>query len=176
MKEYVDVLIDEAKIEKKLQELAAQIDRDFHGEEIALVCVLKGGAVTLVHLAKYLKSPVTMDFLSASSYGNGVKSSGDVQIRLDLTNGIEGKNVLLVEDIVDSGRTLAKLREMFLERNPKSFRICTLLDKPDGRVVDVPVDYVGFEIPDAFVVGFGLDFAQKYRNLGYIGVVHFEEE
>ena len=138
--------------------------------------VLKGGVVTLVELAKKMKMPVTMNFMDVSSYGDGTESSGHIKILRDLDEDITGKNVLLVEDIIDSGRTLSKLRTLLIQRNPKKLKLCTLLDKPDRRVTEVPVDYVGFTIPDAFVVGYGLDYAQKYRNLDYVGVVHFEEE
>ncbi|HIY03627.1 MAG TPA: hypoxanthine phosphoribosyltransferase [Candidatus Anaerotignum merdipullorum] len=176
MKERVEVMISSEEISKRLEEIAKQVQEDFHGEQIELVCVLKGGVVTMVELAKKLRMPVTMNFMDVSSYGDGTESSGHIKILRDLDEDITGKNVLLVEDIIDSGRTLGLLRTLLIQRNPKLFKICTLLDKPDRRVTQVPVDYVGFTIPDAFVVGYGLDYAQKYRNLDYVGVVHFEEE
>lgn len=176
MKERIETMISSEAISKRLEEIAEQVQEDFHGEQVELVCVLKGGVVTLVELAKKLKLPVTMNFMDVSSYGDGTESSGHIKILRDLDEDITGKNVLLVEDIIDSGRTLSHLRKLLLHRNPKAFKICTLLDKPDRRVAEVPVDYVGFTIPDAFVVGYGLDYAQKYRNLDYVGIIHFDEE
>lgn len=175
MKERVEVMIGAESINKRLEEMAEQIFEDFQGEQVELVCVLKGAVMTMTELAKKLHMPVTMSFMDVSSYGSGTESSGKIKILRDLDEDITGKNVLLIEDIIDSGRTLSHLREMLLKREPKSFRICTLLDKPDRRVVNVPVDYVGFTIPDAFVVGYGLDYAQRYRNLNYVGVLHFDE-
>lgn len=176
MKERVEVLIPSEEIGKRLQEIAEKIYEEFGDEQVELICVLKGGVVTLVELSRRLKMPVTMNFMDVSSYGTGTTSSGSIKILRDLDEDITGKNVLLVEDIIDSGRTLSHLRKLLLHRNPKKFKICTLLDKPDRRVVDVPVDYVGFSIPDEFVVGYGLDYAQRYRNLDYVGVVKFEED
>ena len=141
-----------------------------------LICVLKGSVFFTCELAKRITVPVTMDFMSCSSYGNDTKSSGVVKIVKDLDEPLEGKNVLVVEDIIDSGRTLSYLLDILEKRNPKSMRLCTLLDKPDRRVKDVTVDYTCFEIPDEFVVGYGLDYAQKYRNLPFIGVVEFVDE
>ncbi|MFV0313747.1 MAG: hypoxanthine phosphoribosyltransferase [Anaerotignum sp.] len=176
MKERVEVMIGSDVIDKRLEEMAEQINLDFAGEQVELVCVLKGAAMTLTELSKKLKMPVTMSFMDVSSYGNGTESTGKIKILRDLDEDISGKNVLLIEDIIDSGRTLFHLKELLLKREPKTLKICTLLDKPDRRVVDVDVDYVGFSIPDAFVVGFGLDYAQRYRNLDYVGVMHFDEE
>ncbi len=176
MKERIEVLIPAEKIAERLREIAAEVDRVFGGEKIELVCVLKGGVVTLVDLAKYIQSPVTMSFMDVSSYGNETKSSGCIKILRDLDEDIADKNVLLVEDIIDSGRTLSHLRKLLLDRKPKMLKICTLLDKPECRVAEVPVDFSGFTIPDAFVVGYGLDYAQKYRNLPYVGILHFEED
>ena len=136
-----------------------------------MICVLKGGAWFMCELGQRITVPVTMDFMSVSSYGDGTKSSGVVKIVKDLDEPLEGKDVLIVEDIIDSGRSLAYLVEILKSRNPGRLRICTLLDKPDRRVIPVNVDYVGFKIPDEFVVGYGLDYAQWYRNLPYIGVV-----
>ena len=176
MKERIEVMFTAEEITKRLEEIAQEVYEEFGDEQVEMVCVLKGGVVTLVELAKKMKMPVTMNFMDVSSYGDGTESSGHIKILRDLDEDITGKNVLLVEDIIDSGRTLSKLRTLLIQRNPKKLKLCTLLDKPDRRVTEVPVDYVGFTIPAAFVVGYGLDFAQKYRNLDYVGVVHFEEE
>ena len=176
MKERIEVMFTAEEITKRLEEIAQEVYEEFGDEQVEMVCVLKGGVVTLVELAKKMKMPVTMNFMDVSSYGDGTESSGHIKILRDLDEDITGKNVLLVEDIIDSGRTLSKLRTLLIQRNPKKLKLCTLLDKPDRRVTEVPVDYVGFTSPDAFVVGYGLDYAQKYRNLDYVGVVHFEEE
>ena len=176
MKEKVETLITTSAIGKRLDEIAEQISEDYAGESIELVCVLKGGVVFMVDLAKKIKVPVTMNFMDVSSYGDGTESTGEIKILMDLDGPIEGKNVIVVEDIIDSGRTLHCLVEILSNRKPKSLKICTLLDKPDRRVSAVDVDYTGFTIPDAFVVGYGLDYAQRYRNLNYIGVISFEEE
>lgn len=174
MSEKISVLISEEEVDKKMRELGAQISKDYEGKEIHLICVLKGGAFVTCELAKRIDVPVTFDFMSVSSYGDGTKSSGVVKIVKDLDESIEGKDVLVVEDIIDSGRTLSYLLENLKSRNPKSLKLCTLLDKPDRRVVEVDVDYTGFSIPDEFVVGYGLDYAQKYRNLPYIGIVELD--
>ncbi len=176
MKEKIETLISTSAIEKRLDELAEVINSDYKDEEIYLVCVLKGGVFFMVQLSKRLTSPVSLNFMDVSSYGDGTESSGHIKIIKDLDESIEGKNVLIVEDIIDSGRTLSHLVNLLNSRNPKSLKICTLLDKPDRRVSQVDVAYTGFTIPDAFVVGYGLDYAQKYRNLDYIGVISFEEE
>ncbi len=176
MKERIETMISAEAIGKRLDEMAKEIGAEFEGESVELVCVLKGSVVTLVEIAKRLPMPVTMNFMDVSSYGDGTESSGKIKINMDLDVDIAGKNVLLVEDIIDSGRTLSHLRKLLLERKPKKFKIMTLLDKPDRRVAEVPVDYVGFTIPDAFVVGYGLDYAQKYRNLNFVGILHFDEE
>ena len=147
-----------------------------YGEEaVCLICILKGSVFFTCELAKRITSPVEVEFMSVSSYGAGTSSSGVVRIVQDLQSSIEGKHVLVIEDIIDSGRTLNYLLENLKTRNPKSLRLCTLLDKPDRRVVEVPVDYVGFVIPDQFVVGYGLDYDQRYRNLPYIGFAEIEE-
>lgn len=174
MAEKIEVLIPEEEIEKRVCELGAQISRDYAGRQVHLICILKGGAFFMCELAKRITVPVSMDFMNVGSYGDGTSSSGVVRIAKDLDESIENKEVLIVEDIIDSGRTLYYLIDVLGHRNPKSIRLCTLLDKPDRREKEVQVDYVGFEIPDEFVVGYGLDFAQKYRNLPYIGVVRFE--
>ncbi len=171
MKDQISVLIPEEKVCERIREIAAQIDRDFAGEQVHLIGILKGSVFFICELAKRLTVPVTIDFMQVSSYGDGTKSSGVVRISKDTDEGLVGKNTIVVEDIIDSGRTLSYLLKLLKERKPKSLKLCTLLDKPSRRVVDVDVDYVGFQIPDEFVVGFGLDYAQKYRNLPYIGVV-----
>lgn len=171
MSETIHVLLSEEEVDKRIAEIAKQISDDYKGEHVHLLCVLKGGVFFTCELAKRLTVPVSMDFMSVSSYGNDTKSSGVVRIAKDLDEGLEGKHVLLVEDIVDSGRTLSYLMGHLKGRKPKSLRLCTLLDKPERRVVEVNVDYTCFEIPDEFVVGYGLDYAQKYRNLPYIGIV-----
>ena len=173
-KHHINVLISEADVDKRIQELGDQISKDFEGKEIHLICVLRGGSFFMCELAKRITVPVSLDFMSVSSYGNDTKSSGAVKIVKDLDDSIQGKDVLVVEDIIDSGRTLSYLLEMLKDRKPNSLRLCTLLDKPDRRVVDVDIDYTAFRVPDEFVVGYGLDYAQKYRNLPYIGVVEFE--
>ena len=175
MTERIETLITKEEIEKRIDALAEQIMKDYAGEEIYMVCVLKGGIFFMVDLARKINGPVLLDFMVVSSYGSGTESSGHIMIKKDLDGNIEGKNVLIVEDIIDSGNTLNQLRSFLLTRNPASFKICTILDKPSRRTVDVPVDYVGFEIPDEFVVGYGLDYDQRYRNLDYIGVVRFDD-
>ena len=164
-------MISEDDVDARIKELGDQISKDYAGKQVHLVCILKGSVFFTCELAKRITVPVSMDFMSVSSYGDGTKSSGVVRIAKDLDETLEGKDVLVIEDIIDSGRTLSYLLEVLQKRNPASMRLCTLLDKPDRRVKDVKVDYCGFEIPDEFVVGYGLDYAQKYRNLPYIGVV-----
>ena len=171
MAESIKVLVPEAEVAKRIEELGKKISEDYAGKQVHLICVLKGGVFFMCELAKRISVPVSMDFMSVSSYGDGTSSSGVVKIAKDLDESLEGKDVLVVEDIIDSGRTLYYLLDILKKRNPKSMSLCTLLDKPDRRVRDVKVNYVGFEIPDEFVVGYGLDYAQKYRNLPYIGVV-----
>lgn len=176
MSEKVRVLLSEEVVDKKICEIAQQISKDYEGKEVHLVCVLKGGVFFMCELAKRITVPVSMDFMALSSYGNGTESSGKIIIKKELDESIEGKDVLVVEDIVDSGRTLSFLLEELQSRNPSSLRLCTLLDKPERRVVDIKADYTCFEIPDEFVVGYGLDYAQRHRNLPYIGVVEIEKE
>ena len=172
MADKIRVLLSEDEVNKRISEVAAQISRDSQGKEIHLICILKGGVFFTCELAKRLELPVTLDFMSVSSYGNDTKSSGVVRIVKDLDEPLAGKDVLIVEDIIDSGRTLSYLIEVLKQRGPESIRLCTLLDKPERRVKkQVTVDYTCFTIPDEFVVGYGLDYAQKYRNLPYIGVV-----
>ena len=172
MADKIRVLLDEEKVDRRIREVAAQINRDYEGKQVHLICILKGGVFFTCELAKHLTVPVSMDFMSVSSYGGGTESSGVVRIVKDLDESIAGKHVLIVEDIIDSGRTLAYLIEILKQRNPESIRLCTLLDKPERRIKkQVKVDYTCFTIPDEFVVGFGLDYDQKYRNFPYIGVV-----
>lgn len=171
MAEKIDVLISKEDVDARIAELGRIISEEYEGKQVHLICVLKGGVFFMCELAKYITVPVSMDFMSVSSYGDGTSSSGVVKIVKDLDESLEGKDVLVVEDIIDSGRTLSYLMEILAKRGPKSLRLCTLLDKPDRRVREVKVDHVGFEIPDEFVVGYGLDYAQKYRNLPYIGIV-----
>ena len=170
----VKTLIETEKVEARIQEMAAQISKDYEGKKLHLVCVLKGGVFFLTQLARHITVPVSLDFMAVSSYGSDTKSSGVVKIVKDLDESIEGKDVLVVEDIVDSGRTLRYLMDLLRDRGPASVTLATLLDKPSRRVVDIHVEYTGFEIEDVFVLGYGLDVDQKYRNLPYIGTL--EEE
>lgn len=169
MKEEIQVRISEEELIAKIKEIAQQINEDYVGKKVHLVCILSGSVFFTCELAKYITVPVTMDFMRVSSYGEGMDSTGTISIDQDLNVSIEGRHVLVVEDIVDSGRTLALLSNILKKRDPASLRLCSLLDKPSRRVTPVSIDYLGFEIEDYFVVGFGLDYAQKYRNLPYIG-------
>ena len=172
MADKIRVLLTEEEVNKKISEVAAQINKDYEGKEVHLICILKGGVFFTCELAQRLTITVSLDFMSVSSYGSDTKSSGVVKIIKDLDEPLEGKNVIIVEDIIDSGRTLAYLIEVLKQRNPKNIELCTLLDKPERRVKkQVQVKYTCFTIPDEFVVGYGLDYDQKYRNLPYIGVV-----
>ena len=172
MADKIRVLLSEEEVNVRINEIAAQISNDYEGKQIHLICILKGGVFFTCELAKRITVPVSLDFMSVSSYGSGTASSGVVRIIKDLYDPLEGKDVLSVEDIIVSGRTLAYLIEVLKQRNPRSVKLCTLLDKPERRVKkQVQVDYTCFTIPDEFVVGYGLDFDQKYRNLPYIGVV-----
>ena len=175
MAEKIKVLITEEEVDARIRELGEKISKEYEGKQIHLICVLKGGVFFLCELAKRITIPVSLDFMSVGSYGDGTKSSGVVRLAKDLDESIENKEVLIVEDIIDSGNTLYYLMDVLRQRKPASLRLCTLLDKPDRRVKDVHVDWTGFEIPDEFVVGYGLDYAQKYRNLPYIGVVEVAE-
>ena len=172
MAEKINVLISEEAVDAKIKEIGEIISKEYEGQAVHLVCILKGSVFYTCELAKRITVPVTLDFMSVSSYGSGTSSSGVVKLAKDLDENIEGKHVIVIEDIIDSGRTLSYLLEILAKRNPSSMKLCTLLDKPERRVKDVKVDYVGFAIPDEFVVGYGLDYDQKYRNLPYIGVVH----
>lgn len=166
----IKVLIEEEKIQEKIREIAKQIEKDYKQEEITLICILKGSTFFTVDLAKRINKKVKLEFIQVSSYGSSTTSS-DITLKLDLKESIEGKDVIIVEDIIDTGRTLSYLIEHLKGRNPKSLKLCTLLDKPERRLYDVNVDYVGFEIPDKFVVGYGLDYDEMYRNLPYIGYI-----
>lgn len=174
MGETIRQMYTEEQVTSKIAELAAQINEDMKGEPVVIICILKGASFFACDLAKRLTMPVIMDFMMVSSYGNGTVSSGELRIKKDLEENIEGKNVIVVEDIVDSGRTLKYLKQDLKDRGAKSVRLCTLLSKPARHEVEVEVEYIGYEIPDEFVVGYGLDYAQKYRNLPYIGIVEFE--
>lgn len=173
MKEIVHVMLPGDVVEERISEMAGQINRDYQGKQIRLICILKGSVFFCCELAKHLTIPVTLDFMSVSSYGDGTESSGTIRIKKELDESVEGLDCLLVEDIIDSGRTLAWIKQRLLDRGPSSLRLCSLLDKPARRQVDISADYVGFEIPDEFVVGYGMDYAQKYRNLPYIGKLEF---
>lgn len=171
----ISVHLTEEQLNKRIAEIGAEITKRFQGESVYLVCILKGSIFYTTELAKRIELPMNIDFMTVSSYGSETKSSGIINIKKDLESSIEGKNVILVEDIIDSGYTLSHLCKLLRTRNPKTLTITTLLDKPDRRVVDdVVVDYTGFEIPDKFVVGFGLDYDQRYRNLPYIGFIEDE--
>lgn len=177
MSEKIRVMFSEEQVNEKIKELGAQISADMKGEPVKIICILKGASFFACELAKRITVPVFIDFMSVSSYGDGTESSGIVRIIKDLDDSIIGENVLIVEDIIDSGRTLAYLIEILKQRGPKSIHLCTLLDKPERRVKkQVHVDYTCFTIPDEFVVGYGLDYDQKYRNLPYIGVVESAQE
>ncbi|HAE45306.1 MAG TPA: hypoxanthine phosphoribosyltransferase [Lachnospiraceae bacterium] len=173
MTDKIDIMISEEQIEERVRELGAEISRDYEGRTVHMICVLKGGVYFMTALSKRISEnvPVSMDFMSVSSYGDDIKSSGVVRIVKDLDEPLEGKDVLIVEDIIDSGRTLSYLLKILEARRPASLKLCTLLDKPDRRVTDVKVNYCGFEIEDRFVVGCGMDYKQKYRNLPYIGEI-----
>ena len=175
MADNIRVLLTEEEVNKRISEVAAQINKDYEGRPVHLICILKGGVFFTCELAKRLDLSVSLDFMSVSSYGSGTESSGIVKIVKDLDEPLEGKDVIIVEDIIDSGRTLAYLIEVLKQRNPKSIELCTLLDKPERRVKkQVQVKYTCFTIPDEFVVGYGLDYAEDYRNLSFIGTLRPE--
>ena len=175
-KHEISVYLTEEQLNQRIAEIGAQITERFKGESVYLVCILKGSIFFTTELAKRIALPMTIDFISASSYGAQTHSSGVVNIKKDLEQSIEGENVIVVEDIVDSGNTLSRLMQLFESRNPKTLTICTLLDKPSRREVNVPVEFIGFSIPDEFVVGYGIDYAQRYRHLPYIGKVVLLDE
>lgn len=176
MREEITPLISEEKLTAKIKEIAEQINRDYEGKEVFLLCILKGSIYFTCELSRYITLPAKLGFLSVSSYGDRITSSGAVTIRDGEDLDVKGKEVIVIEDIIDSGRTLSFLMNMLAKREPASLKLCALLDKPSGRVTEISADYVGFEIPDCFIVGFGLDYAQKYRNLPYIGELEFKEE
>ena len=170
-KDVKEILFSEEQLKERVAQIAAQIDRDYAGKELMLVSVLRGSFIFMADLVRAITVPCKVDFMAVSSYGSGTVSSGQVQITKDLSEDITGRHLLVVEDILDSGNTLSYLLEVLRARKPASIRLCTLLDKPERRVKPVPLDYTGFTIPDAFVVGYGLDYDEHYRNLPYIGVL-----
>ncbi len=176
MKEIVHEMYSEQQVEDRVSEIAAQISKDYEGKKIHMICILRGSVFFFSELAKKITLPVTIDFMSVSSYGNGTESTGSLEVRKDLDDDIDGKDVLVVEDIIDTGNTLWMIQKILQARNTASLRICTLLDKPDRRETKVHIDYTGFVVPDEFIVGYGLDYAQKYRNLPYIGRLEFVED
>ena len=173
MAERIEVLLSEEEVNARIREMGEQISKDYAGKNIHLICILKGASFFMCELAKRIDIPVSIDFMSVSSYGESTESSGVFKIKKDLEEPLEGKHVLIVEDIVDTGKTLQYLMGLMKERGAEDVKLCALLDKPDRRLVDVKADYTGFQIPDEFVVGYGLDYAQRHRNLPYIGVVKF---
>ena len=167
----IKTLIDEQKLQNRIAEIAKQIQEEYKGKEITLICILKGSIFFTVDLAKKINGDVRIEFIRVSSYGEGTESSGEIKMKLDLKDSIQGKDVIVIEDIIDTGRTLSYLLEYLKMKNPNSVKLCALLDKPDRRVKEVKVDYTGFQIPDKFVIGYGLDWDEKYRNLPYIGYI-----
>lgn len=165
--ENFDILINESNLDKRIEELAKEIMRDYKDEDLVFVGVLKGAAVFMIELAKKIKNNVEFEFIQVESY-QGTESTGKIKLKQDLIDKIEGRNIIIIEDIVDTGRTLEYLREYIKKHNPKSVKVCTLLSKPSRRIVELNIDYIGFSIPDEFVIGFGMDYDQKYRNLPYI--------
>ncbi|MBR4099138.1 MAG: hypoxanthine phosphoribosyltransferase [Clostridium sp.] len=170
-KDIQEVLFTEEQLAKRVKELGAIIEKDYAGKEIVLASVLRGSYIFMADLTRAIDLPMSVDFMAVSSYGSGTKSSGQVEIRKDLSDPIEGKHLIIVEDILDSGNTLYYLKDVLMARKPASIRICTLLDKPERRAKPIVADYSGFTIPDAFVVGYGLDYSEQYRNLPYIGIL-----
>lgn len=168
----LNILINEEKLNNRIKEIAQDIENEYKNEEIVLVCILKGAVYFMVDLSKNIKDvPVIIDFMKVSSYGNGTQTTGNVELKIDLSTNIENKNVIIVEDIIDSGYTLNYLYDYLKSKNPKTLKICVLLDKKERREKDIKVDYTGFEIENKFVVGYGLDYADKYRNLPYVGYI-----
>ena len=168
-------MFSENQVEERIVQMAEQINKEYEGKSLHMICILKGSVFFFTELAKRLTVPVTIDFMAASSYEDSTVSTGKLQMRKDLDEPIEGRHCLIVEDIVDTGRTLSMVKKMLLARNPASLKICSLLDKPSRREVEIETEYIGFEVPDQFVVGYGLDYAQKYRNLPYIGTLEFSK-
>lgn len=172
MKEEIEILISEDELNKKIEDLANQISESFKDKDLTLICVLKGGIMFMVDIAKKLKQKnIQFEFMDVSSYCGTTESTGNLTIHKDLECSLENKHAILIEDIVDSGRTLSYLKKYLESKNPASLKVCTLLDKPSRRIVKIEADYVGFTIPDKFVIGYGLDYEQRYRNLPYIGVL-----
>ncbi|MBR4208431.1 MAG: hypoxanthine phosphoribosyltransferase [Lachnospiraceae bacterium] len=167
----ISVLISEERLNERIKEMGEEISRAYKGRELHLISILKGGVFFTCELAKRITVPVYVDFMSVSSYGSGKQTSGAVKIIKDLDESIDGMDVMVVEDIIDSGTTLSYLMDLLKQRRPASLALCTLLDKPERRLHEVKVDYTGFKVPDKFIVGYGLDYAQRYRNLPYIGVI-----
>ncbi len=174
MADKITTMFTEEEVDSRIAELGRQISEEYKGRTITMVCILKGAVTFACELAKRITVPVEMEYMRCSSYGNETESSGVVKIDLDLDRPIRDKNILVVEDIIDTGRTMHYLLDVLKNRGPAEVKLCALLDKPDRRVTDVDIDYTGFVIPDKFIVGYGLDYAQKYRNLPYIGVVEPE--
>ena len=170
--ENINILIDEKKLQKRVIEIAQQIEKEYEGKKLILICILKGSIFFTIDLARNINGDVRLEFVRVSSYGTGTESSGKIDLKLDIDeDSIKNKDVIIVEDIIDSGRTLKFLKEYLSKKGPNSIKICTLLDKKERRICDVNVDYVGFDIPDEFVVGYGLDADEKYRNLPYVGYI-----
>lgn len=167
----IKTLIDEEQLNKRISEIAKQIEEEYKNKEITLICILKGSIFFTVDLARKINEDVRLEFIRVSSYGEGTESTGEIKMKLDLKDSIQGKDVIVIEDIIDTGRTLSYLLEYLKMKKPNSLKLCALLDKPDRRKIDVKVDYTGFQIPDKFVVGYGLDWDEKYRNLPYIGYI-----
>jgi len=165
------VLIDEQKLQNRIAEIAKQIGEEYKNKEITLICILKGSIFFTVDLARRINEDVKIEFIRVSSYGEGTESTGEIKMKLDLKDSIQGKDVIVLEDIIDTGRTLSYLMEYLKMKKPNSIKLCALLDKPERRIKKVKVDYTGFQIPDKFVVGYGLDWDEKYRNLPYIGYI-----
>ena len=176
MTEKIDVLISEDEVELRIRHMAEEINRDYSGKNLYVISILRGAVFFTVELVKRLKVPVYLDFMQVSSYGDSQVSSGNIKVKKEPDGDIEGKDVLVIEDIIDTGHTLKYLKEYLQKRNPASVKLCALLDKPERREAEIDMDYTGFSIPDKFVVGYGLDYAQKYRNLPYIGVVELKED
>jgi len=171
MEAEIKVLIDEKKLQERIYEMAKQIEEEYKGKEITFICILKGSVFFTMDLAKKIDGDVRLEFIRVSSYGEGTESTGEIKMKLDLKDSIQGKDVIVIEDIIDTGRTLSYLIEYLKMKKPNSVKLCSLLDKPARRTIDVKVDYTGFEIPDKFVIGYGLDWDEKYRNLPYIGYI-----
>lgn len=172
LKDIEKILVSQEELQKKIVELGKEISKDYEGKNLLVVGILKGSVIFMADLLRAISVPCEIDFMSISSYGSGTESSGVVKIVKDLDINLEGKDILIVEDILDSGKTLFHLRELLSARNPRSFKICTLLDKPERREADISADYKGFSVPNEFVVGYGLDYDEKYRNLPFVGVLH----